>query len=127
MPKEIIVPENVHPARGYSHAIKVGNTIYVAGQVALDEQGKLVGEGDVVAQIERSYENLRRVLEAAGATTSDVVRLNIYTRDMEGFNRSGEVRRRYFGRHYPGITVVAVQGLAIPGTLVEVEAIAVID
>ena len=127
MPKEIIVPENVHPARGYSHAIRVGNTIYVSGQIALDEQGNLVGEGDVVAQLERTYENLKRVLEAAGATMSDVVRLNIYTRDLDGFNRTGEVRRRYFGKHYPGITVAAVLGLAVPGTLIEVEAIAVVD
>ena len=127
MPKEIIVPENVHPARGYSHAIKVGNTIYVAGQVALDEKGSLVGEGDVAAQTERAYENLKRVLEAAGAAITDIVRLNIYTMDFDGFMKTGEIRRKYFGKHFPASAVIGIDKLGPQGCLVEVEAVAVVD
>ena len=127
MPKEIIVPENVHRARGYSHAIKCGNTIYVAGQVSFDEEGKLVGKGDVVSQTDRAYENLKRVLEAAGASISDIVVLYIYTMDLEGFSKTGEIRRKYFDKHFPTTTVLVVQGLDEPGTLIEVEAIAVVD
>ncbi len=127
MPKEIIVPENVHRARGYSHAIKCGNTIYVAGQVSFDEEGKLVGKGDVVSQTDRAYENLKRVLEAAGASISDIVVLHIYTMDLEGFSKTAEIRRKYFDKHFPTTTVLVVQGLDEPGTLIEVEAIAVVD
>ena len=66
MPKEIIAPPDVVPARGYSHAIKAGNTVYVAGQVAWDINGNLVGKGDFEAQARLALENLKRVLEAAG-------------------------------------------------------------
>ena len=127
MPKEVIIPKNVHRTRGYSHAFKCGNTIYVAGQIAFDEEGKLVGEGDVVAQTELAYENLKRVLEAAGASISDIVMMNIYTLDLDGFNKTGEIRRKYFGKHFPATTLLIVAGLDEPGTLIEVEAIAVVD
>ena len=127
MPKEIISPKNVHRTRGYSHAFKCGNTIYVAGQVGWDEEGKIVGEGDVVAQTERAYENLKRVLEAAGASISDIVMMRIYTMDLEGFNKTGEIRRKYFDRHFPPTTVIVPVELYDPGTLIEVEAIAVVD
>jgi len=127
MAKEVVVPRNVHRARGYSHAFKCGNTIYVAGQIAFDEEGRLVGEGDVVAQTERAYENLKRVLEAAGASMSDIVVMHIYTMDLEGFNKTSEIRRRYFGKHFPATTLLVVQGLDEPGTLIEVEATAVVD
>ena len=127
MPKEVIIPKNVHRTRGYSHAFKCGNTIYVAGQIAFDEEGKLVGEGDVVVQTERAYENLKRVLEAAGASISDIVMMNIYTLDLDGFNKTGEIRRKYFGKHFPATTLLIVAGLDEPGTLIEVEAIAVVD
>jgi len=127
MPKEIIVPKNVHRPRGYSHAIKCANTIYVAGQIAFDEAGKLVGEGDVVAQTERAYENLKRVLAAAGASISDIVMMHIFTMDLEGFNKTAETRRKYFGKHFPATTLLVVEGLDEPGTLIEVEAIAVVN
>ena len=127
MPKEVIIPKNVHRTRGYSHAYKCGNTIYVAGQIGWDEKGKLVGEGDVVAQTERAYENLKRVLEAAGASISDIVMMRIYTMDLEGFNKTAEIRRQYFDKHFPATTLIVVEGLDEPGTLIEVEAIVVVD
>ena len=127
MPKEVITPKNVHRPRGYSHAYKCGNTIYVAGQIGWDEEGKLVGEGNVVAQTERAYENLKRVLEAAGASISDIVFMKIYTLDLEGFNKTADIRRKYFGKHFPATTLIVPVGLDEPGTLIEVEAIAVVD
>ena len=126
MPKEIIVPENVSKARGFSHAIKVGNTIYVAGQTARDEEGNFVGKGDIIAQTERTYENLKRVLEAAGASITDVVKLNIYAKDLEGFTKTGEAWRKYFGKHFPASTAVEVNRMLNPDCLIEVEAVAVI-
>jgi len=81
----------------------------------------------MVAQTERAYENLKRVLEAAGASISDIVMMNIYTMDLDGFNKTGEIRRKYFGKHFPATTLLVVKGLDEPGTLIEVEAIAVVD
>ena len=88
MPKEVIIPKNVHPTRGYSHAYKCGNTIYVAGQIGWDEEGKLVGEGDVVTQTERAYENLKRVLEAAGALGLEGLRMDRFA--DQGHFRKGD-------------------------------------
>ena len=127
MPKEVIMPKNVHRSRGYSHAFKCGNTIYVAGQIPFDEEGKLVGDGDIITQTERAYENLKRVLETAGASISDIVVMHIYTMDLDGFNKTAEIRRKYFDRHFPVTTVVVVQGLDAPGSLIAVDAIAVLD
>lgn len=126
MAQEVIAPANVIKARGYSHAIKVGNTIYVAGQVAVDEAGNTVGKGDIVAQSECAYENLKRVLEAAGASLTDIVKMNIFCTDLDSFAKTGDVRRKYFGRHFPATTAVQVNRLVHPDWMLEVEAVAVI-
>jgi len=127
MAKDIIALENVHRARGYSHAIKVGNTIYVSGQIGMDLEGNIV-DVDCAAQIQQAFENMKRVLEKAGATMQDVVKLNYYFVNIaEDLHKIGDAYRQYFGRHYPATTVVQVGGLAYPGLLVEVEAIAVAE
>jgi len=126
--KQVITPNNVHRPRGYSHAIKAGNTIYVAGQIALDQEGNLVGKNDIAAQTEQAYENLKRVLEAAGATMDDIVMLNIYCRDMEDFaQKTREARLKFLGKYHPAITAVEVSRLYSPDFLIEIEAIAVVD
>jgi reactive intermediate/imine deaminase len=127
MAKEIIAPENVHKARGYAHAIKVGNTIYVAGQTGMDHEGNIIG-GDCSAHAFQAFENMKRVLEAAGATMADVVKLNYYfTNIADDLPKIGDAYRQYFGRQHPAATAVQVGGLAFPGMLLEVEAIAVTD
>ena len=127
MAKDIIALENVHRARGYSHAIKVGNTIYVSGQIGMDLEGNIV-DGDCAAQVQQAFENMKRVLEKAGATMQDVVKLNYYFVNIaEDLHKIGDGYRQYFGRHYPATTVVQVGSLAYPGLLLEVEAIAVVD
>ncbi len=127
MPKEIIVPKNVRKARGFSDAIKVGKTIYIAGQVARDENGVVVGKGDIVAQTERAYENLKRVLDAGGAKFTDIVKMNIFCLDLDGFKKTGAARRKYFGDHFPATTAVQVNRLMDADYLIEVEAVAVLD
>jgi len=126
MAKQIITPSNVYKVRGHSHAIRIDNTIYVAGQVARDEEGNLVGKDDMVAQTERAYENLQRVLKAAGASIPDIVKLTIYCRDLDSFAKTGEIRRKYFGNHFPATTAVEINRLMNPNFLIEVEATAVI-
>ncbi len=126
MTKEIIIPANVHQARGYSHAVKVGNTIYVAGQVGIGEDNK-VAAGGFEAQAKQALENLKRVLEASGAYFKDVVKLNTYVTTMEFMPVYRELRRSYFGDHYPASTLIQVAGLALPEFLIEIEAVAVVE
>ncbi len=127
MAREVINPSNVFKPRGYSHAFKVGNTIYVAGQAAFDQQMKLVGKGDIVAQTAQTYENLKRVLEAAGATMADIVKVNYYVRNYDDLNKTGELMVKYFPRPFPPSTAVEVTRLADPDQLIEVEVIAVVE
>lgn len=125
--KEVIVPKNIERARGFSHAIKVGKTIYVAGQTGTNEEGEIISKGDIVAQTERTYENIKRVLEAAGASITDIVYMCIYCRDLDGFKNTGEARKKYFGKHFPAATVVQVVRLLNPEALIEIDVIAEID
>lgn len=127
MAKEVIVPEDVVKARGFSQAIKVGKTIFISGQTATDEQGNLIGIGDIIAQTDRTYENLGRILRAAGASISDIVMLNIFCRDLDGFTKTGEARKKHFGKHFPASTAVQIDRLLSPDALIEVEAVAVVD
>ena len=127
MAKEVIVPGDVIPARGFSHAIKTGKFVFVAGQTATDEQGKIMGKGDMAAQADRAYENVIRVLRAAGAAVTDIVKVTTYVTDMEAFNHTGEARKKHFGKHFPANTVVQIGGLFMPDAMIEVEAIAVLD
>ena len=130
VPRDRLNPvELVRPA-GYSHVVATrgGKQVFVSGQVSLDAEGNLVGKGDLKAQAERVFENLRVALAAAGATPQDVVRLNTY---VVGYKPSDlailrEVRSRAFGdTALAASTLVGVQALAREGLLVEVEAIAV--
>src|SRR5256885_10192439 len=80
MTKEIFSPATLPPPTGYSHVAKVskGTLVYVAGQVSADASGKLVGEGNFEAQAEQVFKNLKIAVEAAGATMTDIVKMNIY-------------------------------------------------
>src|SRR3989337_1077487 len=126
MTKEIITPSNVHPARGYSHAIKVGNTVYVSGQVGIGADNQ-VAPGGFEAQARQALENLKQVLEAAGASLKDVVKLNTYVKTVDFMPGYRDLRRSYFGDHYPASTLVQVAGLARPEFLIEIEAVAVTE
>ncbi len=126
MTKEIIIPANVHQSRGYSHAIKTGNTVYISGQVGMGEDSKVV-VGGFEAQAKQALENLKGVLEASGASFKDIVKLNTYVTTMEFMAAYREQRRGYFGDHYPASTLVQVAGLALPEFLIEIEAVAVIE
>jgi reactive intermediate/imine deaminase len=124
-------PESVAlPIGSYSHAVRVesGDTvwIYVSGQVALDADGNLVGAGDLAAQTGQVFENLSRVLEAAGATFADVVKIQTYLTTLDGLQGSRDVRARYIPAEPPASTAVRVSELLFPGALLEVDVIAVV-
>ena len=115
------------PSPRYSHGWRAGNTIYVAGQLATDAQGNLVGPNDIRAQTRLALERLKRVLETGGAKLSDVVKLTVFITDLRHQQGMGDVRREFFPENPPASTLVQVVALAVPGALIEIEAIAVVD
>jgi enamine deaminase RidA (YjgF/YER057c/UK114 family) len=129
--RSIVTPPDLAKPRGYNYGVKVrgGSTLYIAGQVAFDGEGNVVGPGDVVRQFEQALANFRRVLEAGEALPQDVVKLNIYTTDMAAYKASlpgiGRAYRAVFGHHYPAMTVAEVKGLYDDGILLEIEGVAV--
>ena len=115
------------PAGIFSPGVKVGagNLIFVSGQVARNAAGEIVGEGDIRAQTRQAIENVKAVLEAAGATIDDIVKVTVFVTDVTQLAAIHEVRAEYFKRDYPASTLVEVKGLVSPELLIEIEAIAV--
>jgi len=114
---------------GYSHVVEVrgGRTLYVSGQIALDRDGKLVGEGDFGAQVVQVFENLKSRLEEGGATFKDVVKLNYYLTDGSALPTLRDIRNRYLNvEQPPASTLVVVKQLFREDFLVEIEAVAVV-
>lgn len=123
--KKIVNPKNVHRPFGYSHAMQVDNTLYISGQIPLDMDMQVIGKGDMAAQTELVYENLKNVLESAGGSMESIVMMNIYVTDLDAFDReTREIRRKYFGNYYPAVTAVEVRRLYNPDYMIEVEAVA---
>jgi enamine deaminase RidA (YjgF/YER057c/UK114 family) len=104
-----------------------GKTIYIAGQLARDAEGNIVGPGDMRAQVEQTFKNLDACLKAAGATWADVVKTNTFVTDYQAFSECRDVRMRYFGIASPTSTTIQISGLAQPEAMVEIEMIAVVD
>ena len=114
----------------YSHVVTVngpGKTIYIAGQLARDADGNIVGPGDMRAQLEQTFKNLDLCLKAAGAGWADVVKSNTYVTDYEAFSQCSDVRMRYFGVAGPTSTTIQISRLAQPEAMVEIEMIAVVE
>jgi 2-iminobutanoate/2-iminopropanoate deaminase len=113
----------------YSHVVVADGQrmIFIAGQLARDRQGNVVGKGDMRLQIRQVGENIKAALAAAGASLSDLVKTTTYVTDIEEFFKHVDVRMEYFGAALPTSTTVEVRRLAHPDLLVEVEALAVTD
>ena len=124
---EFLAPSTLAPTPGYSQVVKVtgGQTIYLAGQVALDASRNLVGRGDFRAQAQQVFENIKTALAAVGADFSQVVKLNMYVVDRSHLPILREVRDRYVNTDAPpASTLVEVRSLAQEEFLLEIEAIA---
>jgi len=122
-------PPTLSTPTGYTHVVEVtgpAKTVYIAGQIAFDKEGKVVGAGDMAAQAEQVFKNLQAALEAAGAKFSDVVKMNTYITDMAKAPAVREVRARYFGQTAPASTLVQVVALARPELMLEIEVVAVV-
>ena len=125
---QVIQPDTVHDttAFAYSHAVRMGDLIFVAGEVPRDQDGNLVGKGDVRAQTEQVFENLRAVLEASGSGLDKVGKVTVLTTSLAYRPIIHEVRSRVFQEagHLPASTLAVVTSLADPDWLVEIEAVA---
>jgi reactive intermediate/imine deaminase len=121
----IIRTERAPKAIGpYSQAVRAGDTVYTSGQIPLDPAtGELVG-GDITAQTRRVFDNIGAVLEAAGASFADVVRVGIYLADLGDFVAVNEVMKQYFDEPYPARSTIGVAALP-RGAAVEIDVIAV--
>lgn len=110
-------------------AIRAGNTIYLSGQIALGPDGKVVGEGDVIAQARQCFENIKAILKREGAAMSDIVKMTTYYACplTEAVRKDyWNVRKEYFGDYRPASTGVAISALIYPTILIEIEATAVV-
>lgn len=125
-------PSELATPPGYTHVVVAppGRTIYVAGQVALDREGRLIGEGDFLTQCRQTFANVGRALAAAGADFSQVVKLTTFVTDMSALvhfrTARDEVLGPAIGAPPPASTLVQVQRLFRPEFLIEIEAVAVV-
>ena len=107
----------------YSQAVRVGDTVYLSGQIPLDPQTMELVEGDIGARARRVFDNLAAVMQEAGGSLSDIVKLTIYLVDLEQFGQVNEVMAEYFDAPFPSRATVAVAALP-KGAPIEVEAVA---
>jgi len=121
--KQIISTANAPAAIGiYSQAVRVGNTIWVSGQIPLEPVTKEMVTGDVEAQVRRVFENLKAIVLAAGASLDDVVKATVFLTDLSHFGLVNKVMAEYFREPYPARAAVGVAALP-RGAQVEVECI----
>src|SRR5262249_20060035 len=126
LPFPHVKPTGLHPTAGYSHAVTVsGKMLMISDQVALDENRKLVGAGDIEAQTMQVFENLKKVLTLQGATLKDIVRIGVILTDRANLDKYRAVRARYLSEPFPTSTLI-IAGLVTPEILVEIEATAVL-
>jgi enamine deaminase RidA (YjgF/YER057c/UK114 family) len=132
MGKRILTPPSLPEPRGFSHGIAVtgGTLLFLAGQDASDAQGRIVAPSDLVAQLDQVLRNLQAVVEGAGGTMTDIVKLNIYVRDRYAYvtqlKELGVVFRSYFDGYYPALALFEVTGFFQADALIELEGMAVI-
>ena len=131
---DLVNPPALERPLGYAHAdeVKSGRLLLIAGQIAHDRHGTMVGPGDLVAQFRQVCQNLKDIVEAAGGRLTDMARLTMFVVDVEDYKAKqrpiGVVYREFFGKHFPAMTVVEVRKLYVSneGGLIEIQAEAVV-
>lgn len=132
MDKEIVTPPELAEPRGFNHGFLVdgGKTLYLAGQDASGPDGEIVAPGDLVGQFEQVMANLAAVVEEAGGTSEDIVKLNVYVADRDEYRDNlaavGEIFSEYVAA-YPAMALFEVSGFYKDAALIEMEGFAVLD
>ncbi len=133
MQKIIINPLALSEPRGFNHGILTtgGRTLYLAGQTALDAEGKIVAPGDIVAQYRQVLSNLQAVVEAAGGVMQNIVKMTIFVKDRDSYKAQlkalGVVHKDFFGAYYPATALLEISRFYDDDALVEIEGIAVLS
>lgn len=120
-----INPEGMTQPTAYTHVVRHDNLLFISGQVSVDGEGNVIGEGDMAAQVRQVMENLKTVLASQGADFGNVTKITIYTTDIDSYIRTGDIRRGYWTEGAPASTLVQIDRLARPVFLVEIEATAI--
>jgi len=121
-------PPTLSAPTGYTHVVQVhgGRTIYIAGQVAFDKSGNVVGKSDFAAQTTQVFENLKAALAAVGATFDNIVKVTTFVTDLSQMQTLRSIRAKYYGTNVPASTLVQITKLAHDDLMIEIEAIAVV-
>jgi len=133
METKIINPPSLPAPRGFNHGILVtgGRLLFLAGQDASDSDGNIVAPGDLVAQFEQVLKNFKAVVEEAGGTMQNIMKLNVFVKNRDVYVANlkplGKVFRSYFGDHYPAMALFEVSAFFRDENLIELEGMAVIE
>ena len=124
---EPIIPGRWSARLTFSPAVRAGNLLFISGTTATDEDLRIVGPGDIVAQTRRIFQKWQPILEAVGGGFENIVETTDYYLEETDYARTAAVRREFFDAPYPAATGVKVAGLARPGALIEIKAVAVLS
>ena len=127
MAHEILKLKSVHSTVGYSHVAKAGDTLYIAGQIAKDIEGNLVGTGDFETQVRQVFTNLKNILDEVGGNIQNIAKMTTFLTHYSYIETYRSVRDEFFQEPYPANTLLFIESLALPDFMVEIEAIAVLD
>jgi reactive intermediate/imine deaminase len=121
--QELTVEGLAPPISHYCDAVRFGELLFISGVPPTDAAGKVVGGDDVAEQTRQVFRNMKRVLDAAGASFADILKVTVYLLDVDDRSKINPVRKEYFGAARPASTLIGVSELAIPGMKVEIEAV----
>ncbi|EFH81412.1 RidA family protein [Ktedonobacter racemifer] len=133
MHKELVNPPELAQPSGFSHGVisSGGKLLFLAGQTASDPEGQIIAPGDIVAQYEQVLRNLKTVVESAGGSMPQIVKMTIFVRDRDLYRLHlkalGRVHRSFFGRYYPATALLEVSRFFQDEALIEIEGIAVLE
>jgi enamine deaminase RidA (YjgF/YER057c/UK114 family) len=129
MPKQIVKPATLldpGPTRAYSHAVRTGNLLFLAGQTGHDAQPQ-AGVGRFEAQARRTFERMRLILEAAGGSLDNLVTMTVFVTDIRNGDEFVRVRGEILKRDFPASALIGISQLAAPDALIEIQAVAVLE
>ncbi len=112
---------DVEKAYGYSHAVKIGNSIKISGAVSMDDEGNPIAAGDIEQQMKNCYSDLEKILTHYGCTFDDVVKEDVFTTNMPLFLEHAGYRTQIYNNHFPTGSWLGVKELALPEFMIEIE------